>query len=181
MKNLGLWNIACIIAVFCVATAIASPAKTFTVVANFNGKNGAEANGRLVQGANALMQATNGTLYGPTGFGGADFRSCIAGGGCGDVFSWSVGLGPFVETNPTSGKVGRAVTILGSNLTGATNVNFNGTVAMFTIVSRTEIKTTMPAGATTGFVEATTPEKTLKQRSFSGDKVMRRSDGRMLR
>jgi hypothetical protein len=36
----------------------------------------------------------------------------------GTVYRLSVGLGPFVETNPTSGKVGTAVTILGNNLTG---------------------------------------------------------------
>jgi hypothetical protein len=108
------------------------------------------------------MQATNGTFYGLTVKGGADFGGCIVGGGCGDVFSLSVALGPFVETNPTSGKVGRAVTILGSNLTGATNVRFDGSAAKFTIVSGTEIKTTVPTGASTGFVEVTTPKKTLK-------------------
>ena len=51
------------------------------------------------------------------------------GGGAGNygtVFSLSVGLGPFVETQTTSGKVGKAVKILGTNLTGATSVTFNG-------------------------------------------------------
>jgi len=110
----------------------------------------------------ALMQATNGILYGLADKGGADFQGCIAGGGCGDVFNLSVGLGPFVETNPTSGKAGRPVTILGNNLKGATSVSFNGTAATFTIVSRTEIKTNVPTGATTGFVKVTTPKKTFK-------------------
>jgi uncharacterized repeat protein (TIGR03803 family) len=110
----------------------------------------------------ALMQATNGSFYGVSDKGGAYFTGCIAGGGCGDVFSLSVGLGPFVETNPTSGKVGTAVTILGNKLTGATSVGFNGTAAKFTIVSRTEIETTVPAGATTGFVQVTTAKKMLK-------------------
>jgi hypothetical protein len=108
------------------------------------------------------MQATNGTFYGVTRDGGADYRGCIVGGGCGNVFSLSVGLGPFVETNPTSGKVGRVVTILGNSLTSATDVSFNGTTATFTIVSGTEIKARVPTGATTGSVEVTTPKKTLK-------------------
>lgn len=46
------------------------------------------------------------------------------GSGCGTIFSLSVGLGPFVETQTTSGKVGAAVKILGSDLTGATSVSF---------------------------------------------------------
>jgi len=54
----------------------------------------------------------------------------------------SVGLGPFVETQPTSGKVGAAVKILGTNLTCSTGVSFNGTAAVFTVVSSSEITTT---------------------------------------
>jgi hypothetical protein len=67
----------------------------------------------------------------------------------GTVYTLSVGLGPFVETQPTSGEVGETVEILGSNLTGATSVSFNGTAATFTVVSRYLITTTVPAGATT--------------------------------
>jgi uncharacterized repeat protein (TIGR03803 family) len=101
-----------------------------------------------------LLQATNGTLYGTTSGGGAD--------GDGTVFGLAVGLGPFVEARPTSGKVEAEITILGTNLTGTTGVSFNGTAATFTQVSKSEIKTTVPAGATTGKVQVTTPKKTLK-------------------
>jgi hypothetical protein len=38
-----------------------------------------------------------------------------------------------VETLPTSGKVGAAVIILGTSLTGATSVSFNGKAATFTV------------------------------------------------
>jgi uncharacterized repeat protein (TIGR03803 family) len=102
----------------------------------------------------ALIQATNGRFYGTTILGGIEND--------GTVFSLSVGLLPFVETEPTSGKVGASVIILGNKLTGATSVSFNGTAATFTVVSSTEIKTTVPPGATTGTVEVTTSSGTLK-------------------
>jgi uncharacterized repeat protein (TIGR03803 family) len=96
-----------------------------------------------------LIQGTNGTLYGTTYGGGAN--------GEGTVFSLSVGLAPFVETLPTSGSAGTAVKILGTNLTGATSVTFNGTGAVFQVVSISEITTTVPVGATSGMVQVITP------------------------
>jgi uncharacterized protein (TIGR03437 family) len=66
-----------------------------------------------------------------------------------------------VETLPTSGKVGAAVKILGTGLTGATSVTFNGTAAIFKVVSSSEITTTVPAGATSGKVQVKTPSRTL--------------------
>jgi uncharacterized repeat protein (TIGR03803 family) len=105
------------------------------------------------------LQATDGNFYGTTQSGGNE-TACI--GGCGTVYGLSVGLGPFVKTQPTSGKVGAAVKILGTDLTGATSVTFNGTVAEFTVVSQSEIKTTVPQGATTGKVEVNTPHNALK-------------------
>jgi uncharacterized protein (TIGR03437 family) len=52
--------------------------------------------------------------------------------------------------------------ILGTNLTGATKVTFDGTAATFTVVSATEITATVPTGAKKGTVEVTTPSGTLK-------------------
>jgi hypothetical protein len=72
-----------------------------------------------------------------------------------------VGLGPFVETRPTSGAVGTAVIILGNSLTAATSVTFNGKAAAFKVVSSTEITTTVSKGATTGKVSVKTPNRTL--------------------
>jgi uncharacterized repeat protein (TIGR03803 family) len=109
-----------------------------------------------------VTQDTNGRLYGTTGLGGA--HSCMFGGGnssCGTIFRLSVGLGPFVETRPVSGEAGAFVEILGSDLTGATSVSFNGTAAAFTVVSRYLITATAPAGASTGKVEVVTPGATL--------------------
>ena len=96
----------------------------------------------------SLVEGTNGTFYGTTYIGST-------------VFSLDTGLGPFVETETNSGRVGAAVRILGTDLTGATSVSFNGTAAAFTVVSASEIATTVPTGATSGTVEVVTPGGTL--------------------
>jgi len=106
-----------------------------------------------------LIQDTNGMIYGTTGAGGTG-ASC--GVGCGTVFSLNVGLPPFVKTEPTSGRVGVKIDILGTNLTGSASVTFNGTAATFTVVSPSLITATVPAGATTGAVKVLTPGGTLK-------------------
>jgi hypothetical protein len=54
------------------------------------------------------------------------------------------------------------VTILGTGLTDATSVTFNGTASTFTRISRTAIKTTVPSGATSGVVQVVTAGETLK-------------------
>jgi len=105
-----------------------------------------------------LFQDTNGNFYGPT-YGGGTSDACS--GGCGTIYSFSVGLGPFVETQTASGKVGAAVKILGTNLTGATSVTFNGTAAIYKVVSSSEITTKVPTGASTGYVTVKTPSGTL--------------------
>ena len=124
---------------------------TLTTLHSFAYTDGSEPTGGLVQG-------TNGDFYGTTTRSGAN---CTGDGGCGTVFSLSVGLGPFVETNPTSGKVGAKVSILGTDLTAATGVTFKGTAATFKVVSKSEIMTTVPTGATTGIVQVVTPGGTL--------------------
>jgi uncharacterized repeat protein (TIGR03803 family) len=95
----------------------------------------------------SLLQATNGMFYGTTNGGDNAF---------GTIFSLSLGLSPFVKTLPTSGEVGKPVYILGTKLTGATEVTFNGVAANFNVVSPTEITTTVPKGATSGIVTVTT-------------------------
>jgi uncharacterized repeat protein (TIGR03803 family) len=101
----------------------------------------------------ALMQDTSGNLFGRTQGGGTK--------GYGTVFRLSVGLKRFVETQPTSGNIGATVNILGTNLTGATSVSFNGMAAPFEAASSSEITTTVPTGATTGMIKVVTPTGTL--------------------
>jgi uncharacterized repeat protein (TIGR03803 family) len=100
-----------------------------------------------------LVQGTDGLFYGTAAGGGANDE--------GSVFALSNGLGPFVETLLTAGSVGNTVIVLGNNLTGATSVTFNGTPATFVVQSATEIKTSVPTGATSGPVQVVTPSGTL--------------------
>jgi uncharacterized repeat protein (TIGR03803 family) len=100
-----------------------------------------------------LLQATDGNFYGAASVGGADND--------GTIFTLATGLSPFVKTLPSVGKVGLSLYVLGTDLTGATSVSFNGTSATFTVVSSTEITTSVPTGATTGPVTVTTPSGTL--------------------
>jgi len=110
-----------------------------------------------LQPLGGLTQDTNGNLYGSTYLGG----SWGEGADSGTIFEAPVGLGPFVTTTPTFGRVGAKVTILGTDLTSASSVTFNGTAATFTVVSATEITTTVPTGATNGTVEVVTSGGTL--------------------
>jgi uncharacterized repeat protein (TIGR03803 family) len=131
-----------------------TPGGTLTTLYNFCSQSG------CTDGTNpsaGLVQDTNGKFYGTTEYGG----TACAPDGCGTLFSLSTGLGAFVETQTESGKVGAPVKILGTNLKGATSVTFDGTPAAFTIVSASEITTTVPNGATTGTVQVVTPRATL--------------------
>lgn len=105
-----------------------------------------------------MVQDTSGTFYGTTYDGGTSTKCGI---GCGTIFGLSTGLGPFVRTLPAAGKVGSQVGILGTDLTRATNVTFNGTTAQFSVKSPTLILTRVPASATTGVVQVTLPSQTL--------------------
>jgi uncharacterized repeat protein (TIGR03803 family) len=100
-----------------------------------------------------LMQDTNGLFYGTTPSGGANND--------GTVYSLSVGLKPFVNTKPNFGGAGTAVTILGNSLAGTTSVTFNGVPATFTVVSESELTTTVPTGASSGKVQVETSTRTL--------------------
>jgi uncharacterized repeat protein (TIGR03803 family) len=124
-----------------------TPAGVYSILYNF-----VEAAGSAPQ--STLRQHTNGKFYGLANAGGVN--------SLGAIFSYDIGLKPFIVTLPTSGKVAKAVGVLGGGFTGTTNVNFNGTNAIFTVASNTYITTSVPNGATTGVVNATTPGGALK-------------------
>ena len=123
-----------------------TPAGQLTTLHSFTSTNGNFIDGSLPIGP--LLLHTNGTFYGFTEYGGKTTS--------GTIFSLANGLAPFVGTIPTSGAAGTNVIILGTNLTGATAISFNGTAAKFKVVSASEITTSVPGGATSGTVTVTT-------------------------
>jgi uncharacterized repeat protein (TIGR03803 family) len=122
----------------------------FTVCEDFNSTKGSG-------GQVALIEHTNGTLYGDTTQGGDIHNTGV-------FFYLKLGFKPFVTLLPTSGKVGSTVEILGQGfVTGKTAVSFNGAKATtVTVVSPTYMTAVVPTGATTGFVTVTTPKGTLQ-------------------
>jgi uncharacterized repeat protein (TIGR03803 family) len=96
-----------------------------------------------------LLQATDGNIYGTASESGTKNN--------GTVFKLDIGATPFVRTLTPSGGIGAKIVILGMNLTGTTAVTFNGTPATFTVVAPGEITARVPAGATTGTIQVTTP------------------------
>ena len=63
--------------------------------------------------------------------------------------------------SPTLGPVGTPVTILGTSFFNVTNVSFSNTsAASFNVISPTEIRTTVPSGASTGPIRVSTPDGT---------------------
>ncbi len=105
---------------------------------------------------NELTQSTTGAFYGTTYGGGT--------AGWGSIFTFSLGLPPFVSLNPGAGPVGQKVQMLGQGFTGTTAVSFNGTPAIFEVISDGVLKTTVPAGAQTGRVEVMTSSGELKSK-----------------
>jgi uncharacterized repeat protein (TIGR03803 family) len=107
-----------------------------------------------------VIQDTNGNLYGTTMLGG--YIGCATYNyGCGTVFMVSARLPEFIEPQPTFGKESEEIEILGTNLTEAKSVLFNGTAAAFKVISASEIAAQVPAGATTGKIAVTTATRAL--------------------
>lgn len=123
-----------------------SPAGQFTNLYNFcSMKNCADG----FWPAKPMTQGVDGRFYGTT----ASVE--------GTIFSFDVGLSPFVTFVRRAGRVGQTGGILGQGLSGTTSVSINGIKADFTVVSDTYIRATVPVGATTGYVTVTTPSATL--------------------
>lgn len=114
----------------------------------------------LAQGVapiSALMQGSDGKLYA----GGDDINH-------GDkivILAIYAGLLPptptIAEFRPASGLVGNEVVVSGANYVGATGVTFNGVSASFVVNASGVITATVPAGASSGPIQVTTPGGTV--------------------
>ena len=74
-----------------------------------------------------------------------------------DIGAYDTDGNPTIKSfTPAKGRVGKKVTIKGTNLSGATAVTFSGTTAVITTDTATKVTTRVPAGATTGPIKVTT-------------------------
>lgn len=130
MRKLSLSRITCII-VFCAATAIVTPAQTFTTLLNFNGKDGAQ------PCLMALIQGSDGKLYGTTVYGGTHRDGTVftitSGGAITRLHSFHGSDG----TNPC----GALVQATNGNLYGTTCCGGDGYGTVFTITSSGKLRT----------------------------------------
>lgn len=70
--------------------------------------------------------------------------------------------------DPNSGSSGTVVTITGNYFKGVTEVRFESTVATIISSTQTEIKVTVPAGISYGYIYVTTPVGTVKSAKVFG-------------
>ena len=120
---------------------------TFSVLYNFDSTHGATPEV-------ALMQHTNGILYGDTDSGDTH--------GGGVFYSLNISAAEFAKLQTLSGKVGTQVSILGQGFTGSTAVSFGGVNATtFTVVSDNYVTANVPTGGKTGTVTVVRPSGSL--------------------
>ena len=113
LNKLNWGKRACAVIALCAATAVAVPAQTFTTLFSFDLTDGAGS------GSQALVQATNGDIYGTTALGGAN-TSCY--NGCGTVFKITTS-GTLTTLHSFDGTDGSSPT----GLVQAANGDFYGT------------------------------------------------------
>ncbi len=112
--------------------------------------------GAIGSGPTALVQHTDGLLYGDTTTGSGTGQSN------GIFYSWNIGAAPFLRLALTSGKAGTLVGMFGQGFDSASVVKFGGVAATsITLTGSTYIVATVPTGALTGKVTVTTGSTTL--------------------
>ncbi len=114
-------------------------------------------NGCLLSSPLALHP--NGTFFGTTLQGGVYEGEGI---GRGVFYSLNTGLKPYIILQFPLGGFGTTLGIFGQGFSTASAVEFNGTLASFTVVSDTYLEATIPTGATVGYVTVTESTGSLK-------------------
>lgn len=105
--------------------------------------------------AGGLVQYTDGSFYGMTSRGGGSLN--CAPYSCGTIYHLTIsGMAPFVQSVEASGRAGQVITILGNELSGTTEVLFNGVPARFVVYGNTYLTAIVPTGAETGFITVNT-------------------------
>ena len=124
---------------------------------NLTGATAVTFNGTAAPGF-VVNSATQITVSAPAGVTTGPISVTTPGGTATSATPFTVGTPPTITSfAPTTGPVGTVVVITGTDLTGTTQVRFNGTVApVFTVNSATQVTATVPAGATTGPISVTT-------------------------
>src|SRR6266852_5434919 len=112
--------------------------------------------GTIGSGPTALVQHTDGLLYGDTTTGSGTGQSN------GIFYSWNIGAAPFLRLALTSGKAGTLVGMFGQGFDSASVVKFGGVAATsITVTGSTYIVAKVPVGAVDGKVTVTTGSTTL--------------------
>jgi IPT/TIG domain len=151
-------------AVTSVAPAAGAEGQTVTITGtNFTGATGVKFGSASATGVH-VVDATHVTAVVPAGSGtvdvtvvGQDGTSAVS---AGDKFHYTAS--PSVSSlSPDHGSAGDTVTIMGSNLGGATAVKFGATDATsFSVVDATHVRAVVPAGTGTVDVTVTNPDCT---------------------
>ena len=103
-----------------------------------------------------LVSATSATAIVPAGAVTGTLTITTAGGAATSATSFTVIPPPAISGfTPASGPVGTSVTIDGSGFVAPLTVRFNGLAATSSIVSATQVRATVPTGATTGTLSVT--------------------------
>ena len=133
---------------------------------NFTGASEVKFNGTVAT-VFTVVNATSITVTVPSGAITGKISITTSGGTVTSASDFTIIQPPSItDFSPISGLVGAEVTLTGANLTGATTVKFNGTVATtFTVMTDTSIVVTVPNGATTGEISITTPRGTVTSAS----------------
>ncbi|RAK62969.1 T9SS type A sorting domain-containing protein [Hymenobacter edaphi] len=136
--------------------------------ANFNGTTAVTFNGTTAPGFAVDTAGTSLTVLVPAGASTGPIAVATAGGTATSPTSFTVTVAPTITSlSRPQGPVSSTVLINGTGFTGATAVTFNGTAASFTVNSSTQISAVVPAGATSGPIQVTTPNGSATSASFT--------------